>query len=283
MATATTDAVIDWSLSEGKGYVMNRSYIESCRLNLQYYLWKEALGFTIHPSITVAPTSTIADIASGTGQWLIDIAHQYPSAQLHGFDYDLSKTPHQRWLPSNITMHHWDMFSSIPEDCINKFDFIHVRLLVVVIPQGNPKPVLEKLLKMLKPGGYLQWDEMDIKNMHVKKVDASVEVPALEQLLKMSWSNGRYDWTLDLPDFMKDVGFADVSMDHFDDKDELVRAFGEQHLLTMGEFGVSLMNMGKEEAGAEFSKIAEECYHESVSTGAAFCIPRIVCVGRKGS
>jgi len=110
---------------------------------------------------------------------------------------------------------------------------------------------------MLKPGGYLQWDEMDIKNMHVKKVDPSVEAPALDKLRAMSWSNGRYDWTLDLPDFIKDVGFRDVSMEHFDDKDELVPAFNEQHLLTMEEFGLSLTGLGRKRGERSFSRLLE--------------------------
>lgn len=281
---ANTSSTPDWSLAEGHGYVMNRSHVEACRLNLQHYLWKEALQFTIHPSIPITNSSIIADIASGTCSWLIDVSHQLPTAQLHGFDSDLDKAPHRHWLPSNITLHHWNIFDDIPnpEDSIGKYDFIDVRLLVLVIEQGNPRPLLEKLLKMLKPGGYLQWDELDCVNMHVKTVDPSVKAQALEQLRKMSWANGRYDWTIDMPKFMAEEGFQDVTLEHFGDKIELVRSFNEQHLLTMEEFGLSLMRMGKKEAAEAFFKVIREAYHES-TLGSALCIPRIVCVGRKAS
>lgn len=135
---------------------------------------------------------------------------------------------------------------------------------------------------MLKPGGYLQWDELDCVNMHVKTIDPSVEAPALEQLRKMSWANGRYDWTLDLPKFMAEEGFQEVRIEHFGDRDELVRSFNEQHLLTMEEFGLSLMRMRNEAAAETFFEVIRKAYRESIE-GSALCIPRIVCVGRKGS
>jgi hypothetical protein len=55
-----------------------------------------------------------------------------------------------------------------------------VRLVVLVLE--DPREFLGKLFRMLKPGGYLQWDELDCVNMCVKKVDPLVEAPALEQL-----------------------------------------------------------------------------------------------------
>lgn len=279
---ATESRKTDWTLADGEGYVLNRSHAHAaaCRLNLQFYLWRDAFQFNIHPSIPTHGKSVIADVASGTGMWLIDVARELPTAQLDGFDHDLAQAPHPKWLPPNIRMRHWNIFDELPTDLVGQYDIVHVRLLVLVIEQGNPRPVIRKLLTMLKPGGYLQWDELDCVHMHVKKVDPHVPAPALEKLRDMSWADGRHDWTLQLPEFMTEEGFEDATMECFGDGDEMIRAFHEQHLLTMDEFATSLTKMGKIEAAETFYQLIREGYRES-TTGAALCIPRIVCVARK--
>lgn len=91
------------------------------------------MKFHIHPSIPVAKDSCIADIAAGTGAWLIDVARQFPSASLDGFDKDLKQAPHDAWLPSNIKMKYWDVFDEVPTECIEKYDVIHLRLVILVL------------------------------------------------------------------------------------------------------------------------------------------------------
>jgi SAM-dependent methyltransferase len=282
MDTVTeTTPVVDWSLADGQGYPMEHSHIAACRLNLQHYLWKDALKFNIHPSIKISNKSTIADVATGTAAWLLDVAGDFPSAKLNGFDNDLRQVPHKDWLPSNVTVRYWNIFEDLPSDLVGKYDYVHVRLLVLVL-DGDSQPFINKLLRMLKPGGYLQWDELDCVNMCVKKVSPEIPAPALEQIREKSWANGRHDWTVRIPDFLKEAGFENVDIQYVGDEPKLVRAFNEQHLLTMNEFASSLMRIGKVDAAQTFYRLIEEGYKESTA-GAALCIPRIVCVGQKPS
>ncbi|KAF7937227.1 uncharacterized protein EAE98_001541 [Botrytis deweyae] len=269
----------DWSLADGHGYVFERSHIAACRLNLQYYLWKEALNFVVHHSVQLSNESVIADIATGTGAWLLDVARDFPQAQIEGFDNDVRQAPHESLLPSNVSVRHWDIFTDLPDDMVGKYDFVHVRLLVLVL-NGNSPSFIQKLLRMLKPGGYLQWDELDCVNMHVKKPDPKLQASALEQIREMSWANGRHDWTVKLPDFLQEAGFQDAKIQYFGDEDRLARAFNEQHLLTMDEFASSLVRMGKVDASKKWYQLIQQGYEESTK-GAALCIPRIVCTARK--
>lgn len=163
---------------------------------------------------------------------------------------------------------------------IGKYDFVHVRLLVLVIEHGDPRSVLRNLLKMLKPGGFLQWDDLDCPGMCVKTVDSTVQAPALEQLREMSYANGRHDWVFRIPTYASDVGFENVEIHSFGDGIDLARAFNEQHLLTMEEFAVGLTKIGKQTGVLRFHQLIRDEYRESLK-GAAFCIPRVVCVGRK--
>ncbi|TGO89254.1 hypothetical protein BPOR_0117g00020 [Botrytis porri] len=134
---------------------------------------------------------------------------------------------------------------------------------------------------MLKPGGYLQRDELDCVNMHVKTSSSSaLQAPALQQIRTMSWANDRYDWTLRITWFLKDAGFEEIDLQSSGDEDRLVRAFNEQHLLTMEEFADSLMGMGKEEAAEMWWGLIERGEREA-EQGNELCIPRVVCRGRK--
>lgn len=69
--------------------MLERNHVASCRLNLQHYLWKAAIGYNVHPSIPISPGTVVADIAAGTGMWLVDMAQNYPKVQFEGFDNNL--------------------------------------------------------------------------------------------------------------------------------------------------------------------------------------------------
>lgn len=274
----------DWSLTNGHGYILNRdrSHAAASRLNLQFYLWKDALKYNMHPSISASlpQTAVIADVAAGTGIWLIDTARELPEAQFEGLDYNLVQAPPPKWLPPNVRMRHWNLFDDVPDDLVAKYDYVHTRLLLLVVESKNPRPIIRNLRKLLKPGGYLQWDELDTVHMTVAKLDPNLPTPALDQLRDWSWAGGRHDWTVRLPEFLAEEGFQDARADFVGDPPELARAFNEQHLLTAEEFAEGLVKLGKPEAGAKYFRIVEEAYEESVA-GAALCVPRLVCVARK--
>lgn len=49
-------------------YRLNRDVAASTRLSLQHYIWKENMGYLLHPDIDVSrPDLTIADVGTGTG------------------------------------------------------------------------------------------------------------------------------------------------------------------------------------------------------------------------
>ena len=213
----------DFSLADGHGYMLDRSHAAACRLNLQFYLWKDALKSNIHPSIPVSSKIVIVDVAIGTGMWLIDVARELPITQIDGFDIDLRQAPPQQWQPSNATLRYWNISENVPDDLIGKYDFVNVKLLVLVIEGGNPCSVLQNLVKILKPRGFLQWDDLDCPSMCVKTADPSVKAPALEQLREMSYANGRHDWVLQIPELSKEVGFENMDLHYFGDGIELAR------------------------------------------------------------
>lgn len=271
---------LDFNLADGHDYMLGRSYAAALRLNFQHYLWKESLHFCLHPSISVPVEARIADVATGTAIWLTDVARRYPTARLDGFDIDTSQAPPKQWLPSNTTVKMWNIFDDVPEQMIGVYDVVHVRLLVLVVQGSDPRNIIRNLLRMLKPGGYLQWDELNYPGTCVKTSNSSLHTPALHELREMVYSRGRNDWTLRLPEYFGEEGMRDTMIYHFQDSPEMARANGEQRLLTMEEFASSLARMNHEEEAAKIFRLIKDVDVEIMS-GATLSMPKVVCVGRK--
>ncbi|KXT09518.1 hypothetical protein AC579_7192 [Pseudocercospora musae] len=54
------------------------------------------------------------------------------------------------------------IFDPLPDEMIEKYDVVYIRHFICVMQSGDPMPLLSILMKLLKPGGYLQWQEWDI-------------------------------------------------------------------------------------------------------------------------
>ncbi|KAK2750319.1 hypothetical protein FQN57_003799 [Myotisia sp. PD_48] len=272
-------------LADGRGYMLDRGYFAASRLNFQFYLWKESLRFSLHPciSIPVKENLRIADIATGTGIWLLDLARELPpSARLDGFDISLANAPSRQWCPSNVTLRQWNIFDEVPEELIGKYDIVHLRLLILVVENSDPRPIIRKAFKMLKPGGYIQWDDLNYPDTHVRTAGSfsSMQTTAFDSLREFVYSNGRHDWVLQLPQILMSEGFENARQFHFSDRDDLAKANGDQHLLTMEEFATSLAGSGNHEDSDKIFQLIEDVYQES-QAGVALSMPRVVCVARK--
>ena len=80
-------------------------------MDAQHLIYPRALPNLIHPKITLPADARIADIATGTGAWLLDVAREFPdNCHLDGFDINLAQFPNLRWCPPNVTVHQWDVY-----------------------------------------------------------------------------------------------------------------------------------------------------------------------------
>jgi hypothetical protein len=81
--------------------------------------------------------------------WLYDLSREVPSStSLVGLDISLDQIPNRSLLPSNTTFQAWDFFTPPPSELQNSFDVVHMRLIAVVIKDGDAGKVL-KNVKML--------------------------------------------------------------------------------------------------------------------------------------
>jgi SAM-dependent methyltransferase len=117
------------------------------------------LGFLVHPHIPhSSPGLRIADIAAGTGIWLLDLAKTLPpTCTFTGFDITQSTFPPRDTWPGNVTFKIQDMLSPFPEEELGSYDLVAVRFISSATTRSEWRRAIVNLVTLLKPGGWLQW------------------------------------------------------------------------------------------------------------------------------
>ncbi|KAI1435810.1 hypothetical protein GGR50DRAFT_702352 [Xylaria sp. CBS 124048] len=257
-----------------EGYMLMRDSRASVRLTAQHLLWKDQLGFLLHPDIpTKGVDLKIADIGTGNGIWLNDFATKiHTPCELHGFDISFDQLGPKQWLPANIRMHILDVFEEPPVEFQAFFDIVHVRLISPAVRDNDPRPILAHMTKLLKPGGYIQWDEVDTVGSSIKTVPG-VSAKNLAALYKQL--QGRDNWKYDLVQIMNENGYSNTSLHVYENNLGMARIWSDLYVTTWKEF--SEYHIKTPEASAQLELKAME---ES-RNGAAIHIPKLVWVARK--
>ncbi|MCJ1252157.1 hypothetical protein MMC30_009396 [Trapelia coarctata] len=269
------------SSAAGDDYLLSRDYVDCTRLNLQHYLWKQMFGYLLHPSIdTSSENLKVADIGTGTGVWLTDLLHHVAStAQLDGFDVDTSQAPPQEWLPANVKIRKWDIFTEVPDELVEQYDVVHVKMWVLVV-KGDPTPILRNLRRMLKPGGWLQWGELDTASIRILKTTPSNPDDGLQQLLRLTLAQDSRiapQWPSQLPGLFSEQGLAQVEAHRIDARPYQEFAMHECNLLIYD----MIAQRGASGAEAkEISRLVPEAARES-KEGVMFAFSRLTVVGQK--
>lgn len=216
-----TDEATDYVL-EGRRHLTHTSYIlpkdiqETHRLDLQHHLLHAALGSNYAAPLS-QNISKILDVGCGTGRWGLDMANDFPQAEVTGVDLELSVPGEQSseaTKPDNYVFVPGNILKGLPfEDGL--FDFVHQRLLVAGIPTQQWPKVIRELIRVTKPGGWIELVEGGVGFLHpgpemkrfiqwwnessaMRGIDASV-VGQLDTLLRQADLQAIQKQTLCLP------------------------------------------------------------------------------------
>lgn len=230
-----------------------------------------------------SPALHIADVATGTAIWPIQLSRNLPaSASLCGFDISLSQAPPRAWLPHNLELREWNIYTPVPEDCLGKFDIVHVRLLLLVLTPATVGVVVRHLAQMLRHGGWLQWEELDLARTCLQRAEgelaATTALPIMESTLEVMQRQGDEGWVAGLEDVVREEGFEDVRVERYWDGVQEARAVFEMVLIKDEEL-VRKSSMDEATRKAAMSRI-EAMYDES-RRGAVLSTPKLVCMARK--
>ncbi|OCL03276.1 hypothetical protein AOQ84DRAFT_326187 [Glonium stellatum] len=128
------------------------------RLNAGHDLISRVTGSLLPPQISINPNKPIrvADIATGTGAWLVQLRERLPvSSVLDGFDITNAQFPPQDTLPDTVKLNVHDMREPFPQDFLGSYDIVHVRLIMYALKGDEWAKTVKNLVTLLKPGGYL--------------------------------------------------------------------------------------------------------------------------------
>jgi SAM-dependent methyltransferase len=245
-------------------YVLGRSASERTRLLTQHAIWTRTIGALLPASLPALPAAArIADIGTGTGVWLRDVAAVSPAT--HAFvGYDISDAQFLAAdeLPANVALRVADFKEPWPQDVRGTFDVVNVRLIIIslgALPVW--RAVLENLLTLLKPGGVLVWTEGNFLTARGYRGQEAASTPGHALTAAQTQFNARlvdrfaYSFPTPFARLLEDAGMRGVSEDVLStDRDPgQRRAFTE---LGIGAVFGALANMARE-GGAEVWGVEE--------------------------
>lgn len=101
----------------------------------------------------------IIDIGTGQGDWAVDAADQYPSAEVLGVDL---YPPPQKWTPPNCRFEVDDVLK--PWERNVEFDLVHLRWMLGSFSAEQWRGVYRQAWENLKPGGWIEHLEPSLIN-----------------------------------------------------------------------------------------------------------------------
>ncbi|KAL3458867.1 S-adenosyl-L-methionine-dependent methyltransferase [Aspergillus heterothallicus] len=150
-------------------YPLSRDTTESKRLNEQHKLLIDIVDGAIDSSIPQDKLFSVADVATGTGVWLWEVQQTLGQVvasserYFHGFDISSAQFPA---APNGFELSVHDVLTPFPTEHHGRYDLIHVRLLVTALGESEFETAVQNISTILKPGGYLQWVEIDYSPLY---------------------------------------------------------------------------------------------------------------------
>lgn len=134
-------------------YLLPKDTLEDQRLNYQHHVLYRTISNHYLAPLTQATTTTILDVGTGTGIWPIEMVSLFPQAHILGIDVALSSLPHP--VPPNCLFAQANILHGLPFPD-QQFSFTHQRLLVAAIPTIHWPAVVQELVRVTRPGGWIE-------------------------------------------------------------------------------------------------------------------------------
>lgn len=149
--------------------MLKRDESESKRLDFQHNFMRAlGQGNILHPSISRHEIRAVADMGTGTGIWLNDMAEELQAHRkdgrkmdLIGFDVSAQQFPSSDDRLPEVDFVVQDITTPFPEQYHNRFDVVNMRFLVYALNETDLQKTVDNVAETLRPGGYMQWQEID--------------------------------------------------------------------------------------------------------------------------
>lgn len=131
-------------------------------------------------------------------------------------------------------------------------------------------------MKLLKPGGWLQWEELDLSGSHIERGPGNeVAAPAAENALKRVQGISVNHWTGNLPSILEESGMIKANKDVYIIPPQWAKVFSDMHLMMEDELPMP----SQEARRAKQEEMAAIC--DESKNGAIISTPLTVTVAQK--
>lgn len=195
-----------------KKYALPNDESEQERMDITYHSIRLTLGEQ-HWHCPIRQPRMVLDVGTGTGIWAIDVADDYPSAQVIGIDLSpIQPTA----VPPNLEFQVMDADETWTFS--QRFDFIHTRLMNGFSIKSWDF-FYEQAYKSLEPGGWVENQEFDLQ---FASDDGTMPADSAVQRWEDLWQQGISNFGLTgrcYPDVMKQkmeaAGFVNCTVKAF--------------------------------------------------------------------
>jgi ubiquinone/menaquinone biosynthesis C-methylase UbiE len=139
-------------------YALPKDPQEVQRLDFQHFILRHELhGNYLAP---LDRPGSILDLGCGTGRWAMEMAAEFPRARVVGMDLVLPDSAASLGhglarQPDNVAWVEGDFLQGLPFADAS-FDFVYLRFLLFAVPARSWPALLEELIRVTRPGGWIE-------------------------------------------------------------------------------------------------------------------------------
>ena len=283
--------------TEASSDSIGRFYHRCASFNILHYLWIQDTGFLIHSTILNAHPEFkdlhIAQIGIGNCMSMLKAWHETQDQSIiDGYDPNISHAIPIEWRGPKLRIHPQDLSRpSLESGQVKAYNIVHLRFAGPLVRHNNPDFLLSNAVAMLKPGGWIQWDEFGLASASVVTTNEQPTslFPNAETLARLTREKGveTHGWLHLLSLLFKkhgldaiDVLWRPVGFEHLPACTEVLILAWEEEMLSLRKDGDE-----KEKARREFLEGALRGFEEEslrAGRGVAIRMHRYICLARKG-
>lgn len=140
----------------GVPYMLPKDLEEGNRLDFQHYM----LRYVLHGNFAapLGDVLDILDVGAGTGRWATEMADLFPQARVTGVD--IAPPPALDNATANAPSNSYSFVAANVLEGLPfpdaTFDFVHQRLLYAAIPADRWQTAVRELVRVTRPGGWIE-------------------------------------------------------------------------------------------------------------------------------
>ena len=154
---AATRMVQGRRFAAGIPYVLPKDMQEVNRLDFQHFMLRQVRRGNFEAPVW--GPQDVLDVGTGTGRWAMEMALLWPNSRIVGLDVVPPPIEagaiQQNIKPPNYSFVAGNVLEGLPFNDTS-YDYVHQRMLVGALPRDRWPGVIQELLRVTRPGGWIE-------------------------------------------------------------------------------------------------------------------------------